>query len=117
MSKAQFTPGPWRLVKAEYPDEGGYVEPRVFSDADPDNPQFICSMGVRDGATEEANGYLVAAAPEMYAALKEVWELLESGKLVRDISRYAQPGWALEQRSVVRTLASIDAALAKAVRP
>lgn len=77
------TPGPWRLVRAEYPDAGGYVEPRVFSYADPDNPKIICSMAVRDGETEEANGLMVAAAPEMYEALKPFAELSKTATELR----------------------------------
>jgi len=72
MSEAKFTPRPWKFSPAEYPDWGGYIEPRVFSVADPDCPNFICSMAVRNGETETANGLLVAAAPDMYEALREL---------------------------------------------
>jgi hypothetical protein len=74
-----FTPGPYKLHEAEYPDAGGYVPPRVFSHADPDKPTFICEMAVLDGATELANGNLVAASWEMYEALEEIDRLAEAG--------------------------------------
>ena len=70
MTETKFTPGPWQLVQAEYSDSGRYVEPRVFSYADPDDPKIICSMAVRDGTTEEANGLMVAAAPDLYEAAR-----------------------------------------------
>lgn len=65
MADLSYTPGPWALHEAEYPDAGGYIPPQVFSEADPDTPEFICTMAVRDGITETANGLLVAAAPEL----------------------------------------------------
>ena len=110
MTETKFTPGPWQLVQAEYSDSGRYVEPRVFSYADPDDPKIICSMAVRDGTTEEANGLMVAAAPDLYEALYDV--LSWAGKDQRKLTRR---GWTREKE--IASLNRAATAIAKAVRP
>ena len=95
MTETKFTPGPWQLVQAEYSDSGRYVEPRVFSYADPDDPKIICSMAVRDGTTEEANGLMVAAAPDLYEALSELIDALPSAEDMR--ARGKQEGPSLRK--------------------
>jgi hypothetical protein len=64
----QFTPGPWIAEDEEFSENGDYTEPQVFSCADQDNPKIICSLAVRN--CMEANAHLIAAAPEMYEALR-----------------------------------------------
>ena len=113
----KFTPGPWRLYPAEYPDAGGYVEPRVFSILDPDTPKIICTMAVRDGDIELANGLMVAAAPEMYEALASLMKMIDDGLLVRDTSHDDESGWALKQLPLVRAVQVAQNALAKVVEP
>lgn len=109
-----LTPPPWRLVQAEYPDAGGYVEPRVFSYADPDNPKIICSMAVRDGETELANGLMVAAAPDLYKALKDAryWIAGADAQHASHCAFICNNGGPCDCPVLI-----IDAALAKAVRP
>ena len=46
-------------------------------------------------------------------SLTAIMELINTGKLVRDISRDSEPDWALQQIVLIRTLASAQAALAK----
>jgi hypothetical protein len=61
----KFTSGPWKLNDTA---SGHYDAPRVLSYGDPDNPQLIAEIVVSN--LWEQNGNLIAAAPELYAALK-----------------------------------------------
>lgn len=64
------TPGPWEC-ESEYTEvDGEYVEPRIFSHAYPDNPQYVASIAVRGNMKE--NGSLIAAAPELLATLQTI---------------------------------------------
>jgi hypothetical protein len=54
------------------------------------------------------------ACSEMVEALTGVKQLLDDGILVRDISHDHEPGWAMKQIPLVRTLVLIEAALKKA---
>lgn len=79
-----FTAGPWR-VSPELPDVNGpasYGIPRtVYSFADENCPVSIASMSGMDGRGPRAwnaNARLIAAAPDMYAALEAAYELATS---------------------------------------
>lgn len=68
--KEKFTPGPW-----EYDKYSLYVDsvPRVVEEYS----EEICEVsGCRK--QDEANGYLIAAAPEMYEMLKQLHGALAS---------------------------------------
>jgi len=54
------------------------------------------------------------AAPELLAAAKAVWELLENGTLVRDTSKDYESGWAMKQIPIVRSLSALDEAIRNA---
>jgi hypothetical protein len=62
----------------------------------------------------EADWNLIAAAPELYAALKAVLGFFESGEFVRDTSHDFEQGWHLKMIPVVKSLSDANAALAKA---
>ena len=62
----------------------------------------------------EANGYLIAAAPDLYEALDHMMQLIDNGVLVRDTSKDAETGWALHQLPLLMTLKSAQSALAAA---
>lgn len=70
----KFTPGPW-----EVNTEAGLPLREVFSHSETD--VLICDTGCSnvemDAAEIEANAHLIAAAPEMYEALKDCLRLLE----------------------------------------
>lgn len=66
MSNAKFTPGPWWI-------DGQYVLTNL--DGDEDNSEWIAKVErfadpYKD--EEEANNALIAAAPELYAALEKI---------------------------------------------
>jgi hypothetical protein len=81
---ADFSPGPWMFCGAEYTETGGYIEPTVFSFADPNNPKIVCVVSTRDGATEVANGNMIAAAPELCEALKSALQCCPCSLRERD---------------------------------
>lgn len=59
MSKANFTPGPWKLAPSSIEDAQG---------------KTVCYFEVAEGATADVfeNAKLIAAAPKMYDFLKDV---------------------------------------------
>ena len=87
MSKEKFTPGPW--VR-------GYGAIVITAPKEIDEPLFawefytICKADpcCRSKEENEANAALIAAAPEMYYALKNLKECLESyfGKTEKSFS-------------------------------
>lgn len=57
---SKFTPGPWRLVKAEDNDGSGWLIAHT-------NHYVICSTNMRSDqvGTEQANGRLIKESPDM----------------------------------------------------
>jgi hypothetical protein len=69
MSASKHTPGPWRIARYNHEDE----EARLEMDCNhPDGWRWSGWIGVRT----EANARLIAAAPDMLGALKEMLEAL-----------------------------------------
>jgi len=62
----------------------------------------------------EANAHLIAAAPELLEALKLLFSYVESGELVRDISRDGHVDWSLRMMHFVTDLNRVQSAIAKA---
>ncbi|MDI9407792.1 MAG: hypothetical protein QM523_00930 [Candidatus Pacebacteria bacterium] len=60
----QWTPGPWVRDNND-----GYSINRIFADA---RGHHAIAEIIGDGAETEANGDLIAAAPDLYAALETV---------------------------------------------
>ena len=90
------TPGPWRS------NERGEV---YFQDPDPAvDARIVCESVARS-----ADARLISAAPDLLAALNDVFELIDEGFLVRNTSRDADPLWALNSlRFVTRLKAAYD---------
>jgi len=55
--------------------------------------------------------------PDATAVLRELFALIEDGTLVRDISRDAEPGWAMRQLPLVQALARAKQILDDAPQP
>lgn len=74
MSEEKFTPGPWEICAGDNYSIIGRNYPKAFShrfledDLGPD----IAAIGNRTSDFGEANAQLIAAAPELYEALKEL---------------------------------------------
>lgn len=72
MSSAKFTPGPWSVGRRDMGDGklGRYIDPKRGQPV----ARVLCDP--RKAAVNDANADLLAASPEMYAALEEsVWAL------------------------------------------
>ncbi len=51
---------------------------------------------------------------DLAEALEELYALIEDGVLVRDVSHDGEPGWALKQLPLVRSLGKAQGALLRA---
>lgn len=70
MTAPKFTPGPWSEVSAQIRAASGSVVCEVFSQP--------ADAGKRYGyGVSDANAALIAAAPELYAALLELHDYLD----------------------------------------
>jgi hypothetical protein len=68
-------------------------------------------------AENHAPGNLYEAAPELLAGCKWFMAALGDGRLVRDVSRDAQPDWALQMLDFTRELTKIQKAIYTAEPP
>lgn len=75
---------------------------------------FIANLVMQLAENEMANARLIAAAPELLAALKLVMAMLEDGRLVRDISKHGRPDYSMAMLALVRDLQTIQSAIFKA---
>ena len=106
---SKHTPGPWRYEM--YPT--GFViesdhSPKRFSIAD---VHMHVDPAIDPGA---ANARLIAAAPELLASLKDIFEMLDEQILVRNTDEDHKPEWALRMVGVVARLRAAQMAIAAA---
>lgn len=72
MSETRFTPGPWRIAPST-----AYLDGDINIDTRPSGQRgYICNVGKRGDLQAETDAYLIAAAPDMYAALTECQQIL-----------------------------------------
>lgn len=98
----KFTPGPWRV---DHDMDGDFV---IGSDAKP-----IIAITNLDHEDDEANGRLIAAAPQLYEALNVVLTITnqdDGGRTWRNNAHGSRLGVFLTYAQ----LSAIEAALAKA---
>lgn len=69
MSQTMHAPGPW--IACHDPDDGGEYAIQAANG-------IHVALTIGNTRTERANAYLIAAAPELLAALKETLMLLET---------------------------------------
>lgn len=69
--KSQPTPGPWRYEKQSDTPEF-FVIAYTADQPEPNHREFICGDVEWGGGCSEANARLIAAAPELLAAAKEI---------------------------------------------
>ncbi|MCR4338344.1 MAG: hypothetical protein NUW01_00495 [Gemmatimonadaceae bacterium] len=110
MSETKFTEGPWIVEREENePEAGEEWRMRVMSLGEErylsliEGAYFVIDPSVRPGENE-ANANLIAAAPDLYAALNDLFATME-----HDLRRRVSPtsGYAA-------LIAEVEAALAKA---
>ncbi len=108
MTENKHTPGPWDVFESP-----GLVSVMKANC----NDEVVHWAGFDSSHFPEqnlANAHLIAAAPELLMALESIIDGFDSGMFVRDVSRDAQPNWALEMMKLVRMLADAKQAIAKA---
>ena len=71
MSETKHTPAPWRVEDQHVEDSGQFEEARIWAG---DKHVAVIRVGL---AGSDANAHLIAAAPEMYEALKEMLTAIE----------------------------------------
>ncbi len=71
MSATKWTPGPW-LVDAEYPDDVRSIHFGLVAQA------YVVPVHRGGGEMRKSNAQLVAAAPDLYAALEGMREAMRS---------------------------------------
>ena len=71
---SEYTPGPWSKVIAKGFDFSGFADPLIITvDHGDDSVTPICILSPNEfTGAREANAHLIAAAPDMYEALKKV---------------------------------------------
>jgi hypothetical protein len=85
MSEAKFTPGPWYAV-----NRGTKHEPMMsvmaarIAGQKPRHEVALCATGDSPQEMEDANAHLIAAAPDLYKALKACIKALNNDTTVWD---------------------------------
>lgn len=74
MSETQFTPGPWEVGKDGYGSDGWVYCDDVLGTA---VARTDTGNGVIPKAQRDANARLIAAAPDLYEALKDASAVIE----------------------------------------
>ena len=118
MNKLRHTPGPWKIEPVFIAQQtcealhfGEYRFPNATQTTD----------GVQHSKTycreeAEANARLMSAAPELLEACKSFIQKLESGEIVRDISRDAERDWPMRMMYFTASLQKAVSAVEKAER-
>lgn len=114
----KHTPGPWTAGR---PDMATVVEgfdsKYIYG---PGEAPACTSVAIAWGGDIEAwdevmaNARLIAAAPDLLAALKAVLGDIDAGVLVRNVTLDGAPQWATEMLAFVQRLQAAQMAVAKA---
>jgi|ERR1043166_3400052 hypothetical protein len=79
--KSAHTPGPWKINTRFEVDRGDVAQIIQDSDSIPGEEQWICDVGMQHLEDCKANARLIAAAPELLAALKHLTAEIHLGAL------------------------------------
>jgi hypothetical protein len=101
------TPGPWTARESSLSRDGNlwFIEW--------DNEPASATARVAE-VYRPPNARLIAAAPDLLAALAGLLKAFDEGIAGRNTERDHEPGWVMRSVELVRTLASAQAAIAKA---
>ncbi len=112
MNTQKHTPGPWTVETV----------PTSIGHAHKIQPIGACLyVDHRDAKGKDAktldaaaNAALIAAAPDLLEACKWFMAQLETGSIVRDITKDGSPAWASQMARFVMELNKVAAAIARA---
>ena len=74
----------------------------------------LALVTVADYPRQQSNANLIAAAPDLLEALKDIFALMDEGILVRDISNDHKPDWSIKALKLTQILKTAYDAIAKA---
>lgn len=114
------TPGEWRVVQGADPRDFIVADVTGNTIAEPnaelfnDWPELDPSVHHISVDEAMANARLMAAAPDLLAALSDLIKAFDEGIAGRSTERDHEPGWAMRSIGLVRTLSAAQAAITKA---
>lgn len=81
--KLNFTPGPWEFISKRFADEGVKGRYEIRSISFP--MHWLAEVGPSEQSFDEAkaNAQLISAAPDMYEALRELYDEQNGAPLLR----------------------------------
>lgn len=104
------TPGPWEATMREWGgDDHWFIQ---FEEGEKTVAAMNTPCLMYNNA--EADARLIAAAPELLAAAKSIFELLQTGALVRDTRGDIHSDWAIKAVPTIRAIANLNLAISKA---
>jgi hypothetical protein len=106
------TPGPWRVEESSHKQEFSHWIGSLSRHVMP--RQSTIAGVVNAGAESDANARLLAAAPELLAALRDVLAQFDAGYFVRNTDSDGCSDWALKAGEPLRAIAAAKVAIAKA---
>jgi hypothetical protein len=84
MSEPKFTPGPWKVRLYNHYIGRNYTTRRTHKVENKSGLQVVCT--VTSGVYAQGNLDLIAAAPDMYAELERIEDVLEDSEDCGEIS-------------------------------
>ncbi len=115
MSETKHTPGPWQFVRCEFncDDKSNVLCPgSVISGEDVNDPNGRFIARIETTGTEIANARLIAAAPELLAALQDA--LVQMGRWKLSDDAHADRFGRMRDTGIDQAIAAARAAIAKA---
>src|SRR5690348_2080365 len=103
-SRGKWSEGPWTAAAGEGP-AGVYC----------DSELLVAEVYSGGDAEIMDNARLIAAAPDLYAALTDMFAMMDEGLLVRDTRNDGASGWAVRQLPLLNRLQRAHAAIVKAL--
>lgn len=111
MSDTKFTPGPWKIGKYEMTVVSEAPIPNVSQYSGHTDTQFYGGYLIAESIWRKEDARLIAAAPDLYEALKEAREELRACQAVIHLAGGFDPAYVKGAQAAMK---SADAALAKA---
>ena len=113
MTETRHTPGPWKIMQC-LPAISEYEGQTETVIVDENGRNVLNRLSIFE---EAANAKLMASAPELLEALRELFGFVEEWVLVMDTRDDAGHAWSLKAMRLVMTLQAAQQAIAKAEGP
>jgi hypothetical protein len=101
--QSQHTPGPWNCVEKGYKGLAAGIVRDKYNDPVADcRYSEIASRDAKSPETIDANARLIAAAPEMYEALKRLYPLAWKGDISISPSKPEDPALKFAREAITK---------------